>query len=82
MSAKVVIGKAADGSDILGEPIAFEPRAIEPWCEYTLSDGRILRARTIITGVVRADQLNSMGEPNYVVMSQLIVTSMASKPEN
>ncbi len=40
--------------------------ASEPWCEYTLEDGTVVRARLLLSGIRRVvDQFNSQGDPVF-----------------
>ena len=37
----------------------------EPWIEYKLSDGTIMKLKLVLASVARSDQLNDRGEPFY-----------------
>ncbi|KKK48064.1 hypothetical protein LCGC14_3148910 [marine sediment metagenome] len=46
----------------------------EPWNEYQLSDGKILKIKTILTKVCRADGEKTLeGEPIYIINTANIV---------
>lgn len=46
----------------------FEP-ALEPWIEYKLSDGTVMKLKTSLVSVARSDQINERGEPFYFTQS-------------
>ncbi len=48
--------------------IGFEEME-EPWNEFLLSDGTIIKQKTILTRVMKSEQNNSFGEPIYTVSS-------------
>ncbi len=60
------------------EPIDFDP-IIEPWNEYELSDGVILKFRTSVTQVDRYKGRNQFGEPVYFVKENKSLNTRASK---
>lgn len=49
--------------------LTFQPKQ-EPWSEYTLEDGSIVRLRTIITKVHRTSKIDDKGFPVYEVQTQ------------
>jgi len=46
----------------------FEPM-LEPWIEYKLSDGTVMKLKTSLVSVARSDQINERGEPFYFTQS-------------
>lgn len=41
----------------------------EPWNEFLLSDGTIVKQKTILTRVMKSKQNNPFGEPVYTISS-------------
>ena len=74
-AAKVKVpfkGKMVDGTEV-----GFNAKS-EPWAEYSLSDGAILRFRSVVTKVVRMDgEYDDQGNPIYFVNSQNIAVAEA-----
>ncbi len=63
-----------------GVEVAFEATK-EPWSEYTLADGSILKLKTVVTEVVRVEgQYDNEGNPTYVVRSGNVL--VVSAPDN
>jgi len=56
--------KTPDGKIHTLTEIDFECEK-EPWTEYKLSDGTIMKVKTVLSSVARSDQLNEKGEPFY-----------------
>ena len=55
-----------------GEQLAFEPEK-EPWCVYTLEDGSTLKARTVVTQVVKVkDHFHPDGKQVYLINFSLM----------
>jgi len=53
----------------------------EPWNEYILDDGSLLRLKTVVTEIYRIDGLyNAEGEPLYSIKSKNIAS--ANSPED
>lgn len=50
-------------ADIVGE-LKFAT-ICEDWCEYKLSDGTILRSKTVVTKIYKTKKFNKYGEPIY-----------------
>lgn len=50
----------------------------EPWCQYTLDDGSIVRVRVMLVRVIR-DGLNEQGHPKYLLNMQQIVDCTPSE---
>jgi len=56
-----------------GDPVGFEPLK-EPWSEYFLDDGKVLRIKLVLTKVVkRPEQLSPDGNPVYAVATSTVV---------
>lgn len=54
----------------------------ESWSEYTLSDGSVIRIRTVVTGVIRVQgEYDDQGRPLYLVQSQNIMSVVKVLPE-
>lgn len=70
-------GKELDVSDV---PIK---KATEPFADYELEDGSILRVKSVVTSVLRLEGLNNPadGNPIYVVVTMPVV-SVVSAPKN
>ena len=48
----------------------------EPWAPYRLPDGTQVRAKVVITNILRLDgDLDENGDPNYYVRHTIAVTS-------
>ena len=61
------------GPQFKGQPVGFEAVS-EPWSEYLLSDGKILRIKLVLTKVVKnPDMIMPDGNPNYGVKTGNIV---------
>ena len=46
----------------------------EPWQEYLLADGTVLRIRLIVTEVYQlTGQVDATGRPGYAILSQTII---------
>lgn len=56
--------KTPDGKIHVLTEIDFECEK-EPWMEYKLSDGTIMKMKLVLGSVARSDQLNEKGEPFY-----------------
>jgi hypothetical protein len=46
---------------------------IEPWNEYTLEDGTVLRMKVVLVEVQRTSNYNAEGEPIYAIKSANIL---------
>ena len=65
--------------EVEGTQVDFESVA-EPWASYKLSDGSMLKVRTIVTAVLRLEgEYDAAGNPIYTVSSQTIVQVNAPK---
>ena len=47
--------------------------AKEPWSEYVLEDGNKIRAKQVITNIVKLDKIGQDGNPIYVLQSQQVL---------
>src|SRR5881628_4240987 len=51
----------------------FEAKS-EPWVTYDLSDGTVLKIRTLVTGVMRMEgEHDPVGNPLYNVSTQIVI---------
>lgn len=65
--------------EIEGIQVDFESVA-EPWASYKLTDGSMLKVRTIVTTVLRLEgEYDAAGNPIYTVSSQTVVQVNAPK---
>ncbi|MDR0942751.1 MAG: hypothetical protein LBM19_04060 [Holosporales bacterium] len=49
----------------------------EPWSEYRLENGTIIRLRQVVTQIVRLEEKDSNGKPIYMVQgSQPIIVTL------
>jgi len=56
-----------------GDPVNFEALK-EPWSEYLLDDGKILRVKLVLLKVIRnPGELTPEGNPVYGVMTNTVV---------
>jgi len=56
----------------------FEAKS-EPWINYDLSDGTILKIRTLVTGVMRLEgEHDPAGNPLYNVSTQVVIRVVSS----
>ena len=66
------------GKSIVDEDISFDVIR-EPWNEYKLKDGNIIKVKLVLTIVSRTDKFDEMGEPIYLINTQPVVKSVPSK---
>lgn len=60
------------GKSYDGESLAFEA-VKEPWAEYSLEDGSVVRVRVVVSEIVRTGVKTPSGDPLIVVkMSPLV----------
>lgn len=53
----------------------------EPWSEYELEDGSIVRFKSVVTSIMRIEgQHNQDGTPIYIILSSPVV-NVVSAPE-
>ena len=65
----------------LAKEIAFEEQD-NPWQEYELLDGFLVRVKPVVTKIFKHDAYNAFGEPIYVVPNiQLIHDVVRAGPE-
>jgi hypothetical protein len=63
-----LFGRETDVTDV---PVL---KASEPWSEYELEDGSVLRVRNVPTSVLRIDgQYNADGTPLYLILTTPVV---------
>jgi hypothetical protein len=61
--------------------IDFEAKS-EPWVTYDLSDGTVLKIRTLVTGVMRLEgEHDPAGNPLYNVSTQVVIRVVSSPKE-
>jgi hypothetical protein len=66
------------GKDVEATEVSFQPSR-EPWSEYLLDDGSVVKLKSVVTEVVRLDdQYDQVGDPIYVVKSTQIVAVSAN----
>lgn len=63
----------ATGETVEGERLPFES-VKEPWTECRLEDGTIIKLKLVVSDVMRLDQDNVGGEPQYVVKSSNVMS--------
>jgi len=51
----------------------------EPWEKYRLSDGSILKTRTVVTQIVKTGQYDPFGKPTYGVLANVIHSIQAPR---
>lgn len=51
----------------------------EPWCQYTLDDGTILRVRVMLVRAIR-NGLDANGQPLYNLNMQQVIDCTPSEP--
>jgi hypothetical protein len=62
------------GREVDGTPIAFTPK-VEPWSEYVLGDGNILRVKTVVTKVFATNERSEDGkDPLYFLQKQTVLS--------
>jgi hypothetical protein len=62
-----------------GTEISFQVSR-EPWTEYLLDDGSVIKIKTVATEVVRLDDIHdASGDPIYTVKSTQIVAVSANE---
>jgi hypothetical protein len=59
------------GQTVEGEEIeTVDNASTERWSDYTLSDGAVIRIKTVVSSIVRLDgQYDGEGNPIYVIKS-------------
>ena len=56
----------------IGKVIPFEAIQ-EPWCEFQLADGNLLRVRLNLIAVYNTGKINPDGKPNYHIQSNFSI---------
>ncbi len=59
----------------------FEAKS-EPWVTYDLSDGTVLKIRTLVTGIMRLEgEHDAGGNPVYTVSTQVVIRVVSAPKE-
>jgi hypothetical protein len=68
-----------DGSGATKDAMAIDVvKATEPWMEYELEDGTVLRARTTVVDVIRVDgEYDPDGNPVYQIRGNATMSVIA-----
>lgn len=70
-----------DGGTHEAAEVGFQPTA-EPWCEYLLDDGTVVRLKPVVTNIYHIEgQVDHKGQPAYLVESNNVVTVSAAPKE-
>jgi hypothetical protein len=64
MSMEKVKVQLPDGTYKTGEPVGITDQK-EPWAEYYLEDGSVLRLRQVVISVVKLDEKDAQSNPVY-----------------
>ena len=48
--------------------------AKEPWSEYMLEDGSKIKVKQVAINIVKLEQKNPDGTPNYIIQGQTIIS--------
>jgi hypothetical protein len=68
-----------NGKQVEGEQVEIE-KSQEYWNEYILSDGNILRFKTVVTEIYQYEGIDPVsGVPNYLVRSNNVVSIKQTK---
>ena len=70
------------GKEVTGEDMSFTVKD-EPWVDYTLEDGSLVRVRLVVTNIVRSNEMEmDGGDPLVLIKSKTVVAYHAgSKSE-
>jgi len=61
--------------------VDFEAKS-EPWVMYELSDGSVLKVRTLVTGIMRLEgEHDAGGNPLYTVSTQVVIRVVSAPKE-
>lgn len=61
------------GKEISGEDMAFQV-GDEPWVDYKLEDGSVVRVRLVVTNIVRSNEVEmDGGDPLVLIKSKTVV---------
>ena len=67
------------GQTVEGTEVPFQASR-EPWTEYLIEDGSVIKIKTVATEVVRLDDhYDQAGDPIYVLKSTQIVAVSANE---
>jgi hypothetical protein len=61
-----------NGKEVEAQVIGFSPMPGEPWVEYHLEDGAIMRCKMIMTRVFKTNERNDRGEVIYQCQYQCV----------
>ena len=65
MKVRIKLGEET----VEGDSVGFQPMQ-EPYCQYLLDDGTILKFRHTVTRIVFAGKINEDGTKQYILNSQ------------
>ena len=68
-----------DGKQVEGESVPFTVPEGENWTAYHLADGSIVRAKIVMSEIVRLDKYDDKGNPIYLFNAQQVV-NVAHEP--
>ena len=72
-SAMVKVVSPISHREVDAVNIDFEAKS-EPWVTYDLSDGTVLKVRTLVTGAMRLEgEHDPAGNPVYTVSTQVVI---------
>jgi hypothetical protein len=63
-----------EGKQVEGESIPFHIPQGEKWTEYDLTDGSKVRAKIVMSDIVRLDKLDENGNHIYLFNAQQVVS--------
>ncbi len=72
------IGKRVElkvGDKTIGGTLVDFETVREEYNSYKLSDGSMIRMKTVVTSIIRTDEFSPDGEPIYVVNSQNVLVA-------
>jgi hypothetical protein len=58
------------GDKTIGGPLVDFETVREEYNSYKLSDGSMIRMKTVVTSIIRTDEFSPDGDPIYVVNSR------------
>ncbi len=68
-----------DGTEVEGTEVSVQ-QSSEPWSEYLLEDGSVIRVKQVLTQAVRIDgEYDPEGNPLYVVQGTAVMVVSASE---
>jgi hypothetical protein len=68
-----------DGTEVDGVPVTAQ-QSNEPWSEYLLEDGTVIRIKQVLTRAVRLAEYDGDDNPVYLVQGTNVM--VVSPPEN